>query len=69
MGGLVRGGQVGVCWEAKLARGSDGLGVGVRGREQTYRRRLGAWPEKLGGWQFQEMARLEQVWRRGHPEV
>lgn len=69
IGELVRREQIWVYWEAKLAGCSNGLNVGVRGSEQTYRRCLGAWPKKLGGWQFQEMTRLEQVWRRGHPEV
>ena len=47
---LVRGRQIWVYLEVKLAGCSDGLNVGVRGREQTYRRHLGAWSEKLGGW-------------------
>lgn len=50
IGDLVRGRQIWVYLEVKLAGCSDGLNVGVRGREQTYRRHLGAWSEKLGGW-------------------
>lgn len=46
IGDLVRGRQIWVYLEVKLAGCSDGL----RGREQTYRRHLGAWSEKLGGW-------------------
>lgn len=32
----------------------DRLVVGVWEGEQSYQRCLGAWPEKLGGWQLQE---------------